>query len=142
MKILLWLDDVRDPMGFNDVGDSWLIFSPIENPYEVVWVKDYHEFVKWIETNGLPDGICFDHDLGYEYHYTNTDLEKNDGYVINYDDYKKELSGYHCAKWLVDYCLDNNCKLPAYNIQSQNTVGKDNIDGLFKSYIKHCEKVK
>jgi hypothetical protein len=27
--------------------------------------SSYTEFVAWIETNGLPDFISFDHDLGF-----------------------------------------------------------------------------
>jgi hypothetical protein len=59
MKTLLWLDDYRDPM-----QGQWLVFSPIADAeYEVHWVKSYDEFVDWITKNGLPTGICFDHDL-------------------------------------------------------------------------------
>jgi hypothetical protein len=107
MKTLLWLDDVRDP-NTND----WLVFSPIESPYKVHWVKDYGEFVDWIVSNGLPSAICFDHDLG------DTD----------------DLTGYDAAKWLVNYCIDNNKELPKYNIQSANPVGKDNINGLLNNF--------
>jgi hypothetical protein len=49
------------------------------------------------------------------------------------------MTGFDCAKWLVDYCLDNKVKLPRYGIQSSNTPGKENIDALFKSFIKHAE---
>ncbi len=107
MKTLLWLDDVRDP-NTND----WLVFSPIESPYKVYWVKDYREFVDWIVSNGLPYAICFDHDLG------DTD----------------DLTGYDAAKWLVNYCIDSNKELPKYNIQSANPVGKDNINGLLNNF--------
>ncbi|CAN5465015.1 hypothetical protein BH10BAC1_BH10BAC1_11570 [soil metagenome] len=107
MKKLLWLDDYRNPL-----VDNWLSYSPIEQPYEVFWVKDASEFKQWINVNQLPDAICFDHDLG------------------------EDESGFDCAKWLVEYCMDNSLKLPKYKIQSANPVGKDNIDGLFKSFIK------
>ena len=116
MKKLLWLDDIRNPL-----ENNWLVFSPIDQPYEVIWVKKYHEYVSWITENGLPDAICFDHDLGCE----SQEIE--------------EMTGMNCAKWLVEYCMDNNKKLPLYNIQSANPVGKDNIDGLLKSYIKSNE---
>ena len=67
MKRLLWLDDIRDPFTpIENDGGSWLIFSPIEQPYTLYWVKSYREFVDWIKFNGLPDAICFDHDLGME----------------------------------------------------------------------------
>ena len=107
MKKLLWLDDYRDPL-----VDNWLTYSPIEKPFDLTWIKNPDDFKKWINENGLPDAICFDHDLG------------------------EAESGFDCAKWLVEHCLDNKLRLPKYNIQSANPVGKDNIDGLFKSFIK------
>lgn len=107
LKTLLWLDDSRTPF-----ENDWLVFSPIEQPFNVVWIQSYTEFINWIEMKGLPDAICFDHDLG------------------------TDQTGYDCAKWLVDYCIDNNKSLPLYNIQSANPVGKVNIDSLLKNYIK------
>jgi len=120
MKKLLWLDDIRDPN-----TDNWLEFSPISKPYDVIWVKKYREFISWIEENGLPDAICFDHDL--------SDIH------INKSTYK-EKTGYDCAKWVVDYCIDNDKELPLYNIQSANPVGKANIDGYFQSFLKNRKR--
>jgi hypothetical protein len=99
-------------------------YQELNGEYEIVWVKKYHEFVLWITENGLPEIIFFDHDL--------SDIHiKKSTYI--------EMTGFDCAKWLVDYCLDNKVKLPRYGIQSSNTSGKENIDGLFKSFIKHAE---
>lgn len=127
MNTLLWLDDVRNPL-----ENNWLAFSPLQGAYDVIWVKSYKEFVVWIENNGLPTAICFDHDLGDNFSFRETgnisdwfDLENN-----------KEYTGYDCAKWLVEYCMDNNKKLPLYNIQSANPVGKENIDKLLKNFNK------
>lgn len=118
---LLWLDDYRDPH-----KDDWLNFSPIpkDDISEVIWVKSYHAFTNWILQNGLPDGICFDHDLE-NFHITKSTY--------------KEYTGLSCAKWLVEYCIENNKKLPLYNIQSANPVGKENIDSYLKSFIKSQE---
>lgn len=58
-KVLLWLDDYRNPF-----KDDWLNFSPIGKDCDVVWVTSYEGFRHWIMVNGLPDAICFDHDLG------------------------------------------------------------------------------
>lgn len=133
-KILLWLDDTRNPF-LND----WLSYSPIDKPYDVVWVKSYVEFVDYLINNGLPDGICFDHDLGLTID-SNSELTYYNGEISSfslnvYND--NEKSGYDCAKWLVEYCMDNNKQLPAYNIQSMNPVGKEKINALFKNFIKH-----
>ncbi len=115
MKTLLWLDDYRDP--FEDDG-KWLVFSPIDSPFNVIWAKSYQEFIDWIKVNGLPDAICFDHDLGDK---------------LGPD----EKTGLSCAKWLVEYIMDNGGELPAWNIQSANPVGKDNINGLLTGFKKH-----
>lgn len=124
-KILLWLDDSRNPL-----ENDWLVFSPIGRDVDTHWVKSHEEFVRWIECNGLPDGICFDHDLG-DYH-----IDKETKELIH-----QEKTGMDCAKWLVNFCITQNFKLPKYNIQSGNSVGKENIDCLLKNYIKYCEKI-
>ena len=110
MKTLLWLDDVRDP--YNKKVD-WLVFSPIGRDIDIFWVKNYEEFVLYIMVNGLPDAICFDHDIADE-----------------------EMTGYDCAKWLVEYHQKHGGKFPKYAIQSANPVGKENIDCYLKNYLK------
>ena len=49
----------------------------------------------------------------------------------------KEKTGLECAKWLIDYCIDNNQELPNYLCHSQNPVGKDNILGLLDNFNKY-----
>ena len=112
MKTLLWLDDVRNPL-----ENDWLNFSPIGKNVDVTWVTNYQEFIDHIMIYGLPDAICFDHDLG-----------------------SYEETGYDCAKWLIDYCMKFELPLPKYGIQSANPVGKENIDCLLKNYLKHYER--
>ena len=130
MKKLLWLDDIRNPF-----ENDWLVFSPIEQPFEVSWVKSYKEFCEWITKNGLPDAICFDHDLGMEVaiEARAKGMSKRKSRQLK----QQEKTGYDCAKWLVEYCLDNHFQIPKWNIQSANPVGKDNINGLLLSFIKN-----
>lgn len=126
MKKLLWLDDIRNPNETNLDGiKHWLVFSPIQEPYEVIWVKSYNEFVDWIERNGMPDGICFDHDLADISYNPNN---QKSSFVYH------EKTGFDCAKWLVEHCMDNNCVLPLWNVQSANPVGKENINGLLLGF--------
>jgi len=73
-------------------------------------VYNYEEFVEYLERKGLPDFISFDHDLG------------------------EDLSGYDCAKYLVDYCLAHQFPLPNYQVHSQNPVGKENIERLLENF--------
>jgi hypothetical protein len=127
---LLWLDDIRNPL-----ENNWLSLSPI-TPTEVVWVKSYDEFTNWITENGLPEAICFDHDLGMEVavNARSKGMSKRKSKELK----KLEKTGYDCAKWLIDYCLDrDDHPLPLYNIQSANPVGKENIDGCLKHYNRH-----
>ena len=51
-----------------------------------------------------------------------------------------ERTGYDCAKYVVDYCLQHNCDIPAYAIQSSNPVGKDNICHLMDNYHNYYKK--
>ena len=129
-KTLLWLDDCRDPL-----KNDWLNFSPIGKDVETHWVKTYLEFAQWIAENGLPDAICFDHDL--------SDFQAfKFGYPELMDDIpmpEHEKTGMDCAKFLVEYCLDHRLKLPPYGLQSSNPTGRQNIDSLLKNFIKNVE---
>lgn len=128
-KNLLWLDDYRNPF---DKDVDWLIFSPIGRNVDIVWVKSYYEFTEWIIKNGLPDGICFDHDLGdivYLEARANK-ITKNKAKELK----KQEKTGYDCAKWLIEYCYDNKKKIPNWNVHSANPVGKININQLLEKF--------
>ena len=48
-----------------------------------------------------------------------------------------ENTGLDCAKWLVEYCLDNNTKLPDYIVHSANPAGKENIEKYLFNAKKH-----
>ena len=130
MKSLLWLDDVRDPF-----QNDWLNFSPIGKNVGVVWVTTYQEFVDWIMFYGLPDAVCFDHDLSDLQAFKSSYPEMVEDIECN------EKTGFDCAKWLVDYCMDNNKSLPKYAIQSANPVGKENINSLLTNFNKFNKNV-
>ena len=123
MSYKLFLDDEREPKQV-----KW-ITMPL-GPWVVV--RNYDQFVEAIKTRGLPTHISFDHDLGLE-HYPI--FENKPGMHIPYDSYK-EKTGYHAAKFLIDYCLDNDLDLPYYTVHSMNVTGKENIIGLLKSYAR------
>ena len=131
MKKLLFLDDIRDP--FNS---RWAELSPLKEPYKIIWVKNFIQFTTWIEENGLPDAISFDHDLEEE-HYTPEEYWSD--YFASKDYQKNHMNsfcnGVHCAKWLIHYCSTNNLKLPLWNSHSANPVGKDNINRVLLKYV-------
>jgi len=131
METVLWLDDLRNPF-LNIEGRVPQTDGRIE------WVLNYQEFVEWITRFGLPDVISFDHDLADE-HYT--PKEYWDDYQLSkeYQDKQnyQEKTGMDCAKWLVDYCMDNNKTLPTYFVHSANPVGADNIRNYLENFKKY-----
>jgi len=109
----LFLDDIRIPS---------MVYQNVE-PHEFDIVRNYHEFIDYIQTNGLPDFISFDNDLG---------LDENG---------KVALDGYAAAKWLVyDSGLDLR-KLDFY-VHSANPVAATQIRGLLNNYIQFLNQTK
>jgi len=132
-KVLLWLDDIRNPF----VADWRLQYAPEfeyneDGDRETVWVKNYYDFVDWIKENGLPHTIAFDHDLGEDVakSLVESGMNKKKARMIK----RESKSGFDAAKWLVDYCIDNDFDLPNWTVQSANPVGKDNINGILNNY--------
>ena len=111
----LFLDDLRVPL---DCITYMHLRTPHYELYKQEWiiVRNYSDFLFWIRENGLPDLISFDHDLG----------DEDEGHP----------SGMECAKWLVEYCLDNQLKLPRWLVHSANPAGAGNIQGLLTSFEK------
>ena len=120
----LYLDDIRFPHNT----------YPTTHDSEWVIARSYDEFVAIITERGMPFIISFDHDLSFEHYPFN---EKDGGIhsprTIPYDQYK-EKTGFHCAKWLVEKCMDDNVDLPKWYVQSANTVGAENIRSYLTSY--------
>ena len=106
--LLIWLDDERDPTQLR-----WQERFPVDSP-AVVWLQSFEAFAAWIEDNGLPQAISFDHDLGHE-----------------------RKSGLDAAKHLVNYCLDQDAPLPIWAVHSANPVGSENIKALLGSFERH-----
>jgi hypothetical protein len=127
VKYNLFLDD------FRSVQDAHNYLPlPEYGTEEWVIVRDYREFVKYIEENGLPFRVSFDHDLA-DVHYDVQDYNIDQDYY----DMCEEKTGYHCALWMINYCLDNELDLPEHIIiHSMNGVGARNIQSLFTTYRK------
>lgn len=95
-------------------------------------VRSYDEFVRYIDRNGMPDMVSFDHDLADE-HYAPTG--------ISYDEFT-EKTGYHCMQWMINYIIDNKIKkLPHVLVHSANPVGAENIERLWTNFIKQWDNV-
>lgn len=125
----LFLDDERMP---KDV--KW-----IELPL-VAWtiVRNYKQFVEIIERDGLPQTVTFDHDLADE-HYKEYHIA-HDKRMLTYGqiryDSLKEKTGYECAKWLAEYCVDKNLPIPLYYVHTLNGIGRANIVSVLESARK------
>jgi len=98
--VKLYIDDLRDPK-----SDGWVI------------VRSYPEAIHYLRTNGCPDYISFDHDLGAA----------------------GDLSGYDIAKWMVERDMDSNGEFIPFgfdfNVHSANPVGANNIRRLLENYL-------
>jgi len=121
----LFLDDIRMPIE---------VFAYKQNKiYKEHWfiIRNFNQFVDLIEKNYakhkiLPIIISFDHDLA-DFHYT----QMNNG-EIDYSDVN-EKTGYHCAKWLVNFCIERKLEIPNYLVHSMNIVGSKNIESYIES---------
>ena len=126
-KILLWLDDMRDPH-----KNDWLNFSPIPKLElrKVYWAKSYDDFVRWISIKGLPDGICFDHDLSdFQAMKTSYPELMED---VPWPD--SEKTGMDCARWLIEYCKERSLSLPVYMSQASNPDKRAEIVTLLDNF--------
>lgn len=114
--VLVWIDDIRDPQ--EPIWQKWIKQNFGTNDFDITWIKSYKEFVDFVDKFGVPSNVSFDHDLG--------DVDNPDN----------EKTGYDCAKYIVDYCMDNNRDIPNYRIQSDNGPGRENIDKYLQNYHK------
>lgn len=135
MSYNLYLDDIRQPY---ETGDYIYPFE-LKSMYRLLeWiiVRNYDEFVNYIKSNGLPTMVSFDHDLGED----EAEQLRIDELMSKRKarEYKKTvMSGYDCAKWLCEYCLDNGLPLPEYYCHSMNPIGKENIISILNQYKNH-----
>ncbi len=88
----------------------------MESEFDIV--RNYKDFVNYIEKNGLPNFISFDNDLGLD----------ESGEV--------DPDGYAAAKWLV-YQSGLNLRNLKFKVHSANPVAAEQIRGLLNNYIKH-----
>ena len=128
----------------NNKYNLFLDDDPSRIPHKLNWielplvewviVRTYDEFVKYIERNGLPTRVSFDHDLA-DNHYQ--EYHRADQYdkQLNYNNCK-EKTGYHAALFLAEYCIKNKFNIPQYFIHSMNYMGKQNILSILTSAQK------
>lgn len=109
---------------------AWIDLPPVE------WtiVRNYTDFVETIKRDGVPAIVSFDHDLGdtaYKEYFRAKDSDK----TIRYENIK-EMTGFHAAQWLAQYCIDNGIAIPLYYIHTLNHMGFMNIHSVLESARK------
>ena len=105
-----FLDDVRLTPG--DCNITW---------------RDADEAVSWMEENGCPSFISFDHDLG----------EEQGGYS-----FKLKPTGLDVVKWMVERDIESPGFIPKdfdFDVHSANPVGAKNIRSYLKQYLSMRE---
>lgn len=134
----LFLDDIRIPKDAINLVPTKFNKFYWENDWDIV--RNYDEFVKYVEVNGVPEFVSFDHDLADEHYndlFSDNNWFKDDSNIeLAYQEYK-EKTGLECAKFLVDYCVDENVSLPEYLVHSANPAGKENIEKFLENAKKH-----
>jgi hypothetical protein len=110
----LFLDDERIP-----AQATWANYEshPIFKDANWIVARTFQQFKDTITQYGMPVGISFDHDI-QDFH---------DGV---------EYTGSTCARWLSNYCLDNQLPLPAYILHSQNGEGVKNMLSILAGHLK------
>jgi len=108
-KTLLWLDHANTHN---------LDISPIGKDVTVIWIHNYAEFEQYIIANGLPDGICFDYDLG------------------------EGKTGFDCARFLTRYCMNYTLPLPNYAFQAKDAREIVSMEILLQRYERFYETIK
>ena len=132
----LFLDDIRNPLDAYSYTKFKLF---LDNDWKIV--RNYKEFVNYIEVawekySFFPEIIAFDHDLDRS-HYMPQELWETDYNKWAEEQGFEEKTGMNCAKWLVDFCMDNKLILPHFVCHSMNPAGRDNINILLENFRKH-----
>lgn len=121
----LYLDDVRTVTEQLPNAEPWVI------------VRNYDEFVAYIEEHGIPDLISFDHDLGKEHMEDYYAQMFAQGYQIpDYAKYK-EKTGLDCARYLIRYSEQSGQPIKACVVHSHNPVGGENIMKEINGFKSH-----
>jgi hypothetical protein len=137
-KYNLFLDDVRDPSLCLNYKTKFMPDNRREySMSEWTIVRNYDEFTKTLKSKfseGMfPGLVSFDHDLADIHYYPESRAESFEYY---------EETGVDCAKFLVQFCIDNDLNLPEFYIHSANPLGAENIYQAMQDYFKFKERFK
>lgn len=127
-KKFLFLDDIRIPQTAYlwDENQTLLERSGIRSDKWDI-VRDYNQFVDYINTQGIPDVVSFDNDLwdvasGMNTSPDNEDLVKQ-FQMKDWENFEIK-TGAHCAQYLVQKCKEQGCDIPKYYVHSANKAAR------------------
>ena len=126
MIYYLFLDDERAPNGV-----PWVDLPDIPRNDWVI-VRNIEDFKRTIDQHGIPKFVSFDNDLKRE-HYDNF-LENN---CADFEFEKFDDTGFNCAQYLVEKCLEQNKEVPDFECHSMNTVAR----AVIREYLRECRKI-
>jgi hypothetical protein len=128
----LFLDDMRYPHGayLSDKDINLIDASGVANNQWQI-VRNYDSFVRYINKNGLPDTVSFDHDLHFEHirHYHEV-TQPTDG-VIEYGNLR-EKTGKSCAEFLLRKWQEAGMPPMRTYVHSANQYGAKNIKDVLE----------
>ena len=120
----LFLDDWRIPVDCATYMWRRTDCTVFHEDWDIV--RSYGQFIKWVETNGVPDLVAFDYDLA-DVEELKEELPIEEWFDL---DENRVYTGLDCAKFLLNFCKKNNLKLPEYIIHSANPCGSEEIKRL------------
>jgi len=124
----LYLDDWRTPrQSFTETGDS------VYNYDRWKVVKNYEQFVNYTERglcvhSAWPELVSLDHDL-LDNHYHQCASNPIDYQLV-------QETGWHAARWLLQYARARGLPAPKILVHSANAAGKKNIFQLINTFNK------
>ena len=128
----LFLDDVRYPNGasLSDRDINLIDASGVANNQWQI-VRNYDSFVRYINKNGLPDTVSFDHDLHFEHIRHYHEVTQPTSGVIEYGNLR-EKTGKSCAEFLLRKWQEAGMPPMRTYIHSANQYGAKNIKEVLK----------
>ncbi len=133
----LFLDDIRMPLDAYE-------YTRVELFASLKWtiVRNFTEFTQYIaemySAGYFPSAVSFSHDLA-DGHYRKNMQEGKLNYSAHEFNDDGNKTGYHCAEWLIEFCIIHKLTFPLFYVHSMNPVGKENIKSVIESYLKSVE---
>ena len=134
-------------------GKRWLFVDDHRDPPENLsmvfdTVRDFDGLKEWVEVNGIPNLVSFDHDLHAEhtsFFYENggwgSPPDPDQGCFVN-------PTGYELAEWLLRESVERGVHPRYMMVHSRNPLGSDRILSLLTAHTEShktgslCRKIR